>query len=109
MGEKLAEGFWLGREREIPVFEPKMRIDSFSTTVSFSLGHGLFRNTAAYWEVYKIGPISKDGDDLWMFNAGLTHALGDNAQLDFSVGRSLSPTTPNWFVGVGFTIRSPLR
>ncbi len=81
----------------------------FQHAVSFSLGHGLFGDTAAYWEVYQIGPMSKDGDDLWMFDAGLTHAVSDNAQLDFSVGRSLSPTTPNWFVGVGFAIRSRLR
>jgi hypothetical protein len=106
--KSLPKGFGLGGNVKFQ-YSTEDEDRFFQHAVSFSLGLGLFGDTAAYGEVYQVGPITKDGHDLWMFDAGLTHALGNNAQLDLSVGRSLSPTTPNWFVGVGFAIRSRLR
>jgi len=40
-----------------------------------------------------------------LFDTGLTHALGENEQLDFSIGRGLTEAAPDWFIGVGFSIR----
>ncbi len=77
--------------------------------LSVSFGHRLFAGTDGFWEVYQISPPDRDRAALWIFDTGLTHALGRNAQVDLSVGRSLRPTTPTWFVSAGFAFRAPLR
>jgi hypothetical protein len=78
-------------------------------TLSVSFGHKLFAGSEGFWEVYQISPPERDRAGLLMFDTGLTHALGRNAQVDFSAGRSLCPTSPTWFVSTGLAFRAPLR
>ncbi len=77
--------------------------------LSISFGHKLLARTAGFWEVYQISPRERGIPGLWIFDTGLTHALGRNTQIDLSVGRSLRPTTPTWFVSMGLAFRVPLR
>jgi len=42
----------------------------------------------------------------WTVDTGLTHGIGGNAQLDFEIGRGVTAAAPDWFVGVGFGIRT---
>jgi hypothetical protein len=77
--------------------------------LSVSFGHKLLARTAGFWEVYQLSPPERDRSSLWIFDTGLTHALGRNAQIDLSVGRSLRPTTPTWFLSTGIAFRVPLR
>ena len=73
---------------------------------SVSLGHGLGGPVGAYWEVY--GAIG-DGRCDCTVNTGVTIAAGANAQFDVEVGRGVSGDAPDWFVGAGFAIRTPIR
>jgi hypothetical protein len=74
----------------------------FERSLSVSLGHGLGEQWGAYWETY--GFVSGDGCAC-TFNTGVTRALGRHMQVDFAVGRGLTSSAPDWFAGVGFSIR----
>jgi len=71
-------------------------------TVSLSLGHEFGANWGAYWESY--GTVDS-GSCACTVNTGLTRALGPHMQADVEVGRGVTGTAPDWFVGVGFAIR----
>jgi hypothetical protein len=75
------------------------------TAVSASLGHGLGEGWGGFWELYGASALSRDGNSAWLFDTGVTRALGTNAQIDVSVGRGLTEDAPDWFIGVGFSIR----
>jgi hypothetical protein len=77
--------------------------------LSVSFGHRLLADTGGFWEVYQISPPDRCRAGLLIFDTGLTRALGRNAQVDLSVGRSLRPTTPTWFVSAGLAFRVHLR
>jgi hypothetical protein len=74
----------------------------FERSISVSLGHGLGEQWGAYWETY--GFVSGDGCAC-TFNTGVTRALGRHMQVDVAVGRGLTSSAPDWFAGVGFSIR----
>jgi hypothetical protein len=74
----------------------------FERSISLSLGHGLGDQWGAYWETY--GFASGDGCAC-TFNTGVTRALGRHMQVDVAVGRGLTSSAPDWFAGVGFSIR----
>jgi len=69
---------------------------------SVSLGRGFGGAWGAYWETY--GSFSEGGCDCTV-NTGVTHALGDNGQVDVEVGRGVTGNAQDWFVGVGFAVR----
>lgn len=73
--------------------------------VSASLGHDLAAGWASYWEVFGFMPQGRS-DAAWTANAGVTHAIGGNAQIDFELGRGLTAAASDWFVGAGFGIRT---
>jgi Putative MetA-pathway of phenol degradation len=71
-------------------------------SLSVSLGHPLGEQWGAYWETY--GFVSGEGCSC-TFNTGVTRALGRHMQVDVAVGRGLTSSAPDWFAGVGFSIR----
>lgn len=74
--------------------------------LSFSLGHDLAGGWGGYWETYGFMPKGRPGTAAWTVNTGVTHGLGGNAQVDLEVGRGVTAAAPDWFVGVGFGIRT---
>jgi len=74
--------------------------------VSVSLGHGLAAGWGGYWEAYGFMPQGETRASAWTVDTGLTHGIGGNAQLDLEIGRGVTAAAPDWFVGVGFGIRT---
>lgn len=74
--------------------------------LSLSLGHDLAGGWAGYWETYGFMPKGRPGNAAWTVNTGVTHGIGGNAQVDLEVGRGVTAAAPDWFVGVGFGIRT---
>lgn len=74
--------------------------------LSLSLGHGLPAGFGAYWEAYGFMPQGGERASAWTLNTGVTHSIGGNAQLDLEIGRGVTAAAPDWFVGVGFGIRT---
>jgi len=70
-----------------------------------SLGHDLGGGWAGFWELYGATALERDGSAAWLVDTGITHPLGGNAQFDVSVGRGLNRAAPNWFLGIGFSMR----
>jgi hypothetical protein len=100
----LARGFGLGGNVIVSsITEAGARFTQ--TAISASLGHGLGEGWGGFWELYGASSLSRDGGRAWLFDTGITHTLGANAQLDLSVGRGLTEDAPDWFIGVGFSIR----
>jgi hypothetical protein len=73
--------------------------------VMFSLGHDLAGGWAGFWEVYGASSLERGGSAAWLVDTGVTHPLGHDVQVDFSVGRGLNRAAPDWFVGVGISMR----
>jgi hypothetical protein len=71
-------------------------------TVSLSLDHDFGKAWGAYWESY--GTFA-GGACACTVNSGITRAVGPNMQADIEVGRGVTSSAPDWFVGVGFAIR----
>jgi outer membrane putative beta-barrel porin/alpha-amylase len=72
---------------------------------SWSAGHDLVAGWGMYWELYGFSALEKDGDYGWTFNTGVSHPIGPNRQVDFTVGHALTGAAPDWFVSAGFSVR----
>lgn len=75
-------------------------------TQAVSLGHALFAGLSGYGEVYNVSTGARAGGATWMFNGGVTHAVGRNAAVDVELGRKFVSSTASWFVSMGFAIRT---
>ena len=75
---------------------------------SLTSGHALGRGFRGFAEVYRISPVLGDEAVHWMADAGTSHPVGHNAQVDAAVGHTMNARTPYWFVAAGFAIRTPL-
>jgi Putative MetA-pathway of phenol degradation len=80
----------------------------FQRAYSVSVAHDLPLGLGGYSEIFKVSPLVPDGPDNWIFNGGVTHALGSRAQIDVEAGRNFLRATPSWFVAAGFVVRGPL-
>lgn len=74
---------------------------------SLSLGHALPLGFGGYWEAFRFSRWDVGERAALIGNAGLTHGLGKNAQLDFRFGRKLTVVGPDWFTGFGVVVRRP--
>lgn len=74
--------------------------------VSLSVGHDLVAGWGGYWEVYGFKPVGRRDSNAWTANAGVTHLIGGNAQVDVEAGRGLTAAAPDWFVAAGLSIRT---
>lgn len=77
--------------------------------VTLSLGRDLPGGWSGYWEAFGFIPRNRPGNAAWTIDTGVTHALGDNAQVDVEVGRGTTPAATDWSIGVGIGIRASLR
>jgi hypothetical protein len=75
--------------------------------VTLCIEHNLPHGLVGYWENYTIWPRHRGGEQETMWNTGLFHAIGHNAQIDVEVARCLASGVPHWYLGAGFVIRRP--
>lgn len=75
--------------------------------VTLCIEHNLPQGMVVYWENYTIWPRHRGGEQETMWNTGLFHAIGKNAQIDVEVARCLASGVPHWYLGAGFVIRRP--
>jgi hypothetical protein len=72
-----------------------------SVAVGRALGEGL----GAFVELYGLAPVAREGDDVAVFDGGLTLGFGPDAQLDVRAGVGLTDVAPDWLFGLGFARR----
>jgi hypothetical protein len=75
------------------------------TAISASLGHSLGAHWSGFWELYGASALARGGGRAWLFDTGVTRAIGEHVQLDLSAGRGLNHDAPDWFIGAGFAVR----
>ncbi|WP_171595216.1 transporter [Marinifilum caeruleilacunae] len=69
------------------------------------IGLSISEQVGAYAELYGFLPGEGKNDHRW--DGGLTYAVSDNLQLDFSTGIGLSKVSPDFFISLGLSIRMP--
>ena len=74
--------------------------------LAVSLGHPVFWGLSAYVEAYNLNPRARAAGDLWVFDGGVTHALGKYAQLDVEAGRRFQAAPPCWQASAGIAVRA---
>jgi hypothetical protein len=74
--------------------------------LAVSLGHPVLWGMSAYVEAYNLNPRGRAAGDLWVFDGGVTHSLGRNAQVDVEAGRRFQASPPCWQVSAGIAVRA---
>ncbi|WP_321308769.1 transporter [Marinifilum fragile] len=69
------------------------------------IGLALSDQIGAYAELYGYLPGEGKNDHRW--DGGLTYAVTEDLQLDFSTGIGLSKVSPDFFISLGLSIRMP--
>jgi hypothetical protein len=75
-------------------------------THAMSIGHPLPAGFSGYAEVYNVSPAARAESATWLWDGGVTHALGRNAAFDVEMGRRILSSTTCWFVSMGFAVRT---
>ncbi|RKE02085.1 transporter [Marinifilum flexuosum] len=70
-----------------------------------AIGLTLSDKLGAYAELYGFLPGEGKNDHRW--DGGLTYAVTEDLQLDFSTGVGLSKVSPDFFISLGLSIRMP--
>jgi hypothetical protein len=70
-----------------------------------ALGAGLIKKLSAFVELYGFMPQKTSPDH--RFDAGLTYLIMKNIQADASFGLGISEKSPDYFVGLGVSVRLP--
>jgi hypothetical protein len=74
---------------------------------SISLGISAFENTGFFVEYFGDTALNGSSRAANNMDAGITHSLRSNLQLDFAAGTGLSSETLDWFLGIGVSFRLP--
>jgi hypothetical protein len=69
------------------------------------IGLSLSEKLGVFAELY--GFLPKEGKNDHRWDAGLTYAVNEDLQLDFSTGVGLSKVSPDFFISLGLSIRMP--
>ncbi|MBI9058967.1 MAG: transporter [Labilibaculum sp.] len=69
------------------------------------IGMNLSEKIGAFAELYGFLPSEGKNDHRW--DGGLTYAVNEDLQLDFSTGVGLSKVSPDFFISLGLSIRMP--
>ena len=77
------------------------------TMLTAAAGHDLPGGFSGFWEVYGSLASGRPGAAAWNVDTGVTHLLAKAVQVDVEVGRGLTGTATDWFVGAGIGIRAP--
>ncbi len=75
--------------------------------VSVQVSRGLRRQWNAFTEAYLARSSLRGSDTVWALDAGVSHPLGPNAQVDVSAGQQIAPLIRCWFVSAGLVVRFP--
>jgi hypothetical protein len=73
------------------------------------MAHDLPRGFGGYFEAYGFTPMGPEQASGWTLNGGVSHAIGQNAQLDVEAARGVTADAPDGFVGCGFAVRGWFR
>jgi hypothetical protein len=76
--------------------------------VSVAAGRELSARWAGYAELFTASAFERNGGRGWIGDAGVTHALGSNVQVDVSGGVGLNDAAPDWFFSAGLVFRGLL-
>lgn len=87
--------FWSGNEDE------NFAVWMYAAVVSLALSDKI----GAFAELYGFLPGEGKNDHRW--DGGLTYAVNNDLQLDFSTGIGLSKVSPDFFISLGLSIRMP--
>lgn len=104
-GKGLLQGFHASGNFSVSSLTEDRRF--LQRAASLCIEHNLPHGLVAYWENYNIWPRHRDGERETMWNTGLFHAIGKNAQIDVEVARCFASAVPHWYLGAGFVIRRP--
>jgi len=69
------------------------------------IGMSLSEKLGAFAELY--GFLPKEGKNDHRWDGGVTYAVNEDLQLDFSTGIGLSKVSPDFFISLGLSIRMP--
>ncbi|MCT4604221.1 MAG: transporter [Marinifilum sp.] len=72
---------------------------------AIAVGLELSDKIGTYAELFGFFPGEGKNDHRW--DGGLTYAVANNLQLDFSTGIGLSKVSPDFFISLGLSIRMP--
>lgn len=78
-------------------------------TISVSAGHALAAGWSGYAELLRTSAVERDGRNVWLFDTGVSHNLGQRVAIDMSIGRGLSDAAPAWYIGAGVAWRGLFR
>jgi hypothetical protein len=76
--------------------------------VSVSVGRDLVAGFGGFAEVFALSRVERDSDAGVSVDAGVAHPIGDNLQVDVAAGRGVTAAAPDWFMGLGITVRGRL-
>ena len=77
----------------------------FQTTQSVSLAYAITDKLGGYVEYFGLFPDVIGEDCSHNLNTGFTYLLTENLQLDWRIGMGLNEQAPDFFTGIGFSIR----
>lgn len=107
LSETLSLGYNLGLARESDAGEDGRRETTTLALYTAALGIGLSDRAGAFVEAFGELPVEGGGGPRHSLDGGLTFLLRPNLQLDAAVGAGLSRQAPDWFVGLGLSVRLP--
>lgn len=108
LSESLSLGYNLGLARESERTRDGQRESSTVLIYTAALGVGLTGRLGTFIELFGDLPVD-GGRPRHSLDGGFTFLLHPALQLDLSGGLGLSREAPDWFVGLGLSVRFPLR
>jgi hypothetical protein len=107
----LAGGIGLGYNAGVETASEPARDGDYTTLSSaiYTLAAGFPAGDRAgiFVELFGDVPMSAEGGPAHSFDTGVTYLLRPNLQLDLAAGVGLSDDAPDWFAGVGVSVRLP--
>jgi hypothetical protein len=76
--------------------------------LTLSVSRDLVAGFGGYWEVFGLTGEERGAATSYMFAAGMTRAMGNNAQWDSSISHRLGAAGPDWVYSCGFSFRHHL-
>ena len=107
LSERFALGYNLGMLWVSEFDDTGKRTTLSNYLYTGTLGIGLTERLGTFVELFGEIPASAVGDPAHSFQNGFTFLVRPNLQLDVAGGVGLTKEAPDWFVGVGVSVRLP--
>lgn len=107
LSERLSLGYNLGMEWETEEDPSGERHTLSSAIYTLALGIAVSERLGTFVEVAGAVAASTGGEPHSSFDGGVTYLVRGNLQLDAFAGVGLSDAAPDWFVGLGLSVRLP--